>query len=97
RALREDPLHPDLQAQIERLARVLGKLEDLVKRYQALVPTVPDAELKNALFHKIAVLWEVDLRRDKEAAAAYAPALEAQPNDLTAANALEQIYLRSGD
>jgi tetratricopeptide (TPR) repeat protein len=97
RALREDPLHPELQAQIERLARVLGKLDDLVHRYESLVSTVPDAELKNALYHKIAMLWEVDLRRDKEAAAAYASALDVVPRDLTAANALEQIYLRNGD
>ena len=97
RALREDPLHPELQVQIERLARVLGKLEDLVHRYASLVSGVSDAELKNALYHKIATLWEVDLRRDKEAAAAYASALEVSPRDLTAANALEQIYLRTGD
>jgi len=97
RALREDPLHPELQGQIERLARVLGKLEDLVHRYESLVPGVADPELKNALFHKIAMLWEVDLRRDKEAAMAYANALDAVPRDLTAANALEQLYLRSGD
>ena len=97
RALGEDPLHPELQQQIERLARVLGKLEDLVHRYEALVSSVPDAELKNALYHKIAMLWEVDLRRDKEAAAAYAAAFDVVPRDLTAANALEQIYLRSGD
>src|SRR3569623_2323591 len=40
---------------------------------------------------------EVDLRCDKEAAAAYAAAFDVVPRELTAANALEQIYLRSGD
>ncbi len=97
RALAEDPLHPDIQSGIERLARVLGKLEDLVQRYAALVPGISDSESRNALHHKIARLWEVDLRRDAEAAEAYAAALESSPRDLTAANALEQIYVRSGD
>jgi golgin subfamily B member 1 len=97
RALREDPLHPDVQTQIERLARALGKLEDLVQRYLALVPGVTDGDLRNALQHKIAHLWEVDLRRDQEAAEAYAAALEASPRDLVAVNALEQLYMRSGD
>ncbi len=97
RALREDPLQEDVQGGIERLARALGKLEDLVQRYAALVPGVADGDLRNALNHKIARLWEIDLRRDKEAAEAYGAALESSPRDLVAANALEQIYLRSGD
>ena len=79
------------------MARALGKLEDLVKGYAALVSGVADPELRNALHHKIARLWEVDLRRDQEAALAYAAALEASSRDIAAANALEQIYLRSGD
>ncbi|MEO8213020.1 MAG: hypothetical protein ABI560_07500, partial [Myxococcales bacterium] len=97
RALREDPLQPEVQGGIERLARALGKLEDLVQRYVALVPAISDGDLRNALYHKIARLWENDLRRDKEAAEAYAAALDSSPRDLVAANALEQIYLRSGD
>ena len=97
RALAEDPLHPELQSQIERLARALGLLGDLVQRYAALVPNVVDGDLKNALYHKVARLWENDLGRDQEAARAYAAALEVSPRDLTAVNALEQIYLRAGD
>ncbi len=97
RALAEDPLQPDIQTQMERLARALGKLDDLVQRYVALVPGISDGDLRNALHHKIARLWEVDLRKDREAADAYVAALEASPRDLAAVNALEQIYLRSGD
>jgi len=97
RALRQDPLHPDVQAQIERLARALGKMGDLVEEYQGLVAGIDDAELRSALYHKIARLCETELHRDQEAAAAYAAALDASPRDLAAANALESIYLRSGD
>jgi tetratricopeptide (TPR) repeat protein len=97
RALREDPLHPEIQSRIERLARALGGLEDLVRRYQELVPGISDGDQKNVLYHKIARLWEIDLGRDREAALAYAAALDASSKDLTAANALEQLYLRAGD
>lgn len=97
RALREDPLHGEVQATIERLARVLGQLPDLVARYGKLVGGVADPELKNALFHKIALLCEIELSDDAQAAAAYASALDVSPRDLRAANALEQIYLRGSD
>jgi tetratricopeptide (TPR) repeat protein len=96
-ALREDPQNPEVQTAIERLARALGKLDDLVGRYGALVTSVGDPELKNALYHKIARLWEVDLGQDDQAAEAYAAALEVSPRDLAAANALEQLHLRRGD
>ena len=53
---------------------------------------------KNALYHKIALLCELEsLGDDVQAAAAYAAALEVSPRDLRAANALEQLYLRGND
>jgi tetratricopeptide (TPR) repeat protein len=96
-ALREDAQNREIQTSIERLARALGHLDDLVARYSELVSSVNDPELKNALYHKIARLWEVDLGQDDHAAAAYAAALEVSPRDLAAANALEQLHLRRGD
>ena len=55
RALREDPLDPEMQAQIERLARVLGKLDDLVQPLRvAGRRRRPTPSSKNALYHKIA-------------------------------------------
>jgi len=97
RALKERPLDEEVQGQAERLARVLGRLEDLVRRYGQLVGHVDEASEKNALYHKIAALWEVELGRDDQAAAAYASALDTNPQDLEAANALENIYLRAND
>jgi len=96
-ALREDPQNPEVQSAIERLARALQKLGDLVALYSSLVTSVPDAGLKNALYHKIARLNEVDLGNDEAAADAYAAALDVAPRDIDAANALEQLYLRRGD
>jgi tetratricopeptide (TPR) repeat protein len=97
RALKEDPLNAEVQSTIERLARALGQLPDLVARFQGLVGQVADPELKNALLHKLALLCEIELGDDAQAAAAYAAALDASPHDLKAANALEQLYLRSSD
>src|SRR6185312_2353416 len=81
----------------ERLARALGRLDDLVGRYGQLVSNVADPERKNALYHKIARLAEGDLGDDQRAAEAYGAALDVWPRDLEAANALEQLYLRGGD
>jgi tetratricopeptide (TPR) repeat protein len=97
RALKEDPLNVEVQSTSERLARVLGQLPNLVSRYQSLVGSVADPELKNALLHKVALLCEIELGDDAQAAAAYAAALDASPRDLKAANALEQLYLRASD
>ncbi|MDB4980275.1 MAG: Tetratricopeptide 2 repeat protein [Myxococcales bacterium] len=97
RALKEDPMHPEVQSTIERLARALGQFPDLTNRYGHLVGQVADPELKNALHHKIALLAEIELNDDAGAATAYAAALDVSPRDLKAANALEQLYLRSSD
>jgi tetratricopeptide (TPR) repeat protein len=97
RALKEDPQHPEVQTTIERLARALGRLPDLVARYGKLVSAVSDPELKNAIYHKIARLAEEDLGDDEQAARAYASAIEVWPRDLAAANALEKLYLRGND
>lgn len=97
RALAEDPQNPDVQASVERLARALRKLDDLTARYGRLVASVADPERKNALYHKIARLAELELGDDAQAAAAYVAALDVWPRDLDAANALEQLYLRRAD
>jgi len=97
RALAEDPQNPEVQSSVERLARALRRLDDLVARYGRLVDSVADPERKNALYHKIATLAEADLGDDAQAAAAYVAALDVWPRDLEAANALEQLYLRRAD
>jgi tetratricopeptide (TPR) repeat protein len=97
RALAENPLEEETQRRVERLARVLGHLEDLVARYQSLVEAVSSDELKNVIYHKIAALAEQELARDDLAAAAYLNALKVAPRDLGAAEALERIYVRTAD
>jgi tetratricopeptide (TPR) repeat protein len=97
RALAEDPLNPDTRRRIERLAKVLGRFEDLVNRYRAAVSKLQSDELKCAVFHAIATLAETELNSAEIAAEAYQQALAVAPRDLEAADALERIYTRLSD
>ena len=97
RALAEDPLDHETQTRAERLAKALGKVDDLVARYLAAVQTVPSDETKNAVFHVIAVLAENELGSAELAADAYQQALATAPRDMEAADALERIYTRLAD
>jgi tetratricopeptide (TPR) repeat protein len=97
RALAENPLDEETQRRVERLARVLGHLPDLVTRYQSLVDTLSSDDLKNTLHHKIATIAEQELQRDDIAADAYVKALQTAPRDLAAADALAEIYTRNND
>ena len=97
RALKEDPLNADVQATIERLARALGKLADLVARYEQLVGRSPTASSRTR-----------SITRSRSSARSSSPTTSrrrpptprrwtSSPRDLEAANALEQLYLRGSD
>ena len=55
--------NPRSQTQLERLARGLDKLDDLVGRYGQLAASVADDELKNALYHQLARMPGARARR----------------------------------
>lgn len=97
RALAEDPLDQETQTRSERLAKVLGQIDDLVARYRAAVTTVQSDETKNAVYHVIAALAERELGNAEIAAEAYQNAMATSPTDMAAADALEQIYTRVAD
>ncbi len=97
RALAENPLDEETQRRAERLARVLGRLEDLAGRYESAVEGLPSDELKNTLYHRIATIAEEELQDDVRAAGAYVNAMTVSPRDLAAADALERIYVRASD
>jgi len=96
-ALAEDPLEHETQTRVERLAKALSCVDDLVARYRATVETVSSDEAKNAVFHVIAALAENELGSAEIAAEAYQQALGAAPRDIEAADALERIYTRLAD
>ena len=97
RALAEDPLDRETQTRVERLAKALGCIADLVARYHAAVQTVSADETKNAVFHVIAILAENEMGSAEMAAEAYQQALATAPRDMEAADALERIYTRLAD
>ena len=94
RALREDPSSSISQGRLETLARQLDGWQILVDLYTGLIPDVLDESLVVALHGKVAQIWDVNLQRSDEAAAAYRRILEIEPQNLEAVEALEQLYLR---
>jgi len=97
RALAEDPLDPETTRRLERLAKALGRCDDLVVRYQAAAEKLQSDELKGAVYHAVAKLAENELGNSEIAAEAYKQALAVGPRDLEAADALEAIYIRTAD
>jgi tetratricopeptide (TPR) repeat protein len=97
RALVEDPLDRETQTRIERLAKALGCVDNLIARYREAVAAVSSDETKNAVFHVIAALAENEMGSAEMAAEAYQQALGAAPRDIEAADALERIYTRLAD
>ena len=97
RALAEDPLDPETTRRLERLAKALGRCDDLVVRYRAAAEKLQSDELKGAVYHAIAKLAENELGNPEIAAEAYKQALAVGPRDLEAADALEAIYIRTAD
>jgi tetratricopeptide (TPR) repeat protein len=97
RALAEDPVDRETQVRAERLAKLLGRIDDLVARYRASVATVLADETKNTVYHVIATLAENELGNAEIAAEAYQNAMATSPHDMAAADALERIYTRVAD
>ena len=97
RALAENPLDLETQGRVERLAKALGCVDNLVSRYRAVVQTIPSDETKNAVYHVIASLAENELGDAEIAAEAYRQAMATSPRDQESADALERIYTRVAD
>jgi len=97
RAFKEDPMNAETQQSIERLARTLGRMEVLIELYIAQASAVEDTQLKRLLLHRVAQIATVEIGRDDIAADAYLSAIEVQPTDVEAADALINIYTTNAD
>ena len=96
RALREDPTREDTQKQLERLALLLERWQDLVNLYTEVVEQAQhDMELQVHLWTRIAQIYEQNLENNDAAATAYHRVLKVDSANLPAANALEALYLRT--
>jgi golgin subfamily B member 1 len=97
RALREEPRHENTQAQIDRLARMLGNWGDVVSLYDQIVGAVGDEELKVSLLTKLAQVYELELGEDTKAVATYNRVLDVSPGHVEAAAAIQAIHERNAD
>lgn len=97
RALSEDPAHPDVQREIDRIAAKLGALGELVQVYEERLSGIYDPALLRAIHLKVAALLEHDLKEDERAIEHYRSALECGGGDeLDPLRALDRIYERQG-
>ena len=83
RALQEEPLNGGAGRRSSG-SRACWQLATWSRSTRSLVTVrCADPELKNALLHKVALLYEIELGDDEQAAAAYAAALDVSPRDST--------------
>jgi tetratricopeptide (TPR) repeat protein len=97
RALRDDPRNDTTHAQLDRLARGLGKWAEAAQLYDEVAQASSEDDLKVALLFRRAVIQEHELRDDAAAVATYERILVAAPSTVEAATAIQTIHERTGD
>jgi tetratricopeptide (TPR) repeat protein len=97
RALREDPRNESTHAQLDRLARTLGRWSELVALYDEVTSEVGEDDLKVALLFKLANIHARHLNDDRSAVAAYERALVAAPGSVDAISAIQAIHERAAN
>ena len=88
----EEPDLPVWLALSERLARGVGKLDELVALLRLKVTDVVDGEVKLSLLRRVADLARVELGNQDLAVEYYTKALEVEPADSASLEALESLY-----
>src|SRR5690606_38257995 len=96
-AMREDPRNETTHAQLDRLARGLDKWPDVVALYEQVANEAQDDDLKVALLFRRAQIQEHELRENEGAVATYERVLQASPQPVEAATAIQTIHERTGD
>jgi tetratricopeptide (TPR) repeat protein len=81
-------------ADLERLARQLGKLAELVEVLTRQAVETPDATIGAALFRRAARIAEEELHDDDKAIEAYVSALD-RDDTVEVLQALDRLYLRT--
>ena len=97
RALRDDPRNEVTHQQLDRLARQLDKWKDAAELYDSVSGEAQEDDLKVQLLFRRAQIQETELRDDKAAVATYERILQASPNAVEAATAIQTIHERTGD
>jgi len=95
RALPDDPTDDTLLADLERLARELGRFERLAEVLDGAAPQVSDPLAASELYRRLARVCEEELQDDSRAIDAYVHASE-QHDDATETLAdLDRLYLKT--
>ncbi len=106
RALRDDPRNDDTHAQIDRLARNLGKWPEVAALYDEVANATSEDDLKVGLLFRRAQVQEHELRDSIGAVATYERVLQLSPGasegdflrgNVEAATAIQAIHERSAD
>lgn len=90
----DQPELADILAKVERLGADSDRAEALLAAYQATVDHILDAGLQQRVLRSLGKIALERLGRLEVAQRAYERVLELSPDDRSAADALEQIYLR---
>ncbi|MBP7288872.1 MAG: tetratricopeptide repeat protein [Nannocystaceae bacterium] len=94
RAFREDPLSSTAQAELENIATIDARWEDIATLYEeAVTKDLPSTQLR-ALLTKLAELYDGQLNDPAKAIHCYQRSTDIDPEDASALDALETLYTR---
>ena len=97
RAMRDDARDEMTHRQLDRLARGLNKWAEAADLYNQVAGESQEDDLKVALLFRRAQIQEHELRDDKAAVDTYERILQAAPQTVEAATAIQTIHERTGD
>jgi tetratricopeptide (TPR) repeat protein len=97
RALKEEPRNDTTHSNLERLARLLTKWDELTKLYAHVADEAQEEDLKVSLLFRRAQIEEGELRNDKAAVSTYERVLQISPVTVDAITAIQTIHERTGD
>lgn len=92
RALSVDPASEATQREIDRLARVTGRFQDLAHSFEQLAADQRDPEVASILYASAARVFENDVGSPDRAIELYRKVLSIDPTNLSAAEALETLF-----
>ncbi len=94
RALREDPLSDTAQRELESLASIEGRWEDIATLYEEAVTKDLPSEQLRGLLKKLADIYDGQLNDPAKAIICYQRSTDIDPEDKHSLDALEALYSR---
>ena len=95
RAFREDPEDETAQQALENIASIDDRWADFAVLYEGAVAKDLPSELMRALLHKLAAVYDAQLNAAEQAITCYQRAVDIDPENLEAREALEELFQRA--